>query len=112
LIIKQKFFGEVAAYVYVIEFQKRGLPHIHMLISLKRNFKITSRITPIGKYISAEIPDPSENRNLHDIVMRHMIHGPCGDWCLIDAHCWKHYPKPFLEETRMDENAYPYYRRR
>ncbi|KYM93650.1 ATP-dependent DNA helicase PIF1, partial [Cyphomyrmex costatus] len=27
LIIKQNFFGEVAAFVYVIEFQKRGLPH-------------------------------------------------------------------------------------
>ncbi|XP_011878931.1 PREDICTED: uncharacterized protein LOC105568104, partial [Vollenhovia emeryi] len=81
LITKQKFFGEVAAYVYVIEFQKRGLPHIHMLITLKHNFKIT---TPeiIDKYISAEIPDPCENHNLHDIVMRHMIHGPCGDWCL------------------------------
>lgn len=111
LITKQKFFGEVAAYVYVIEFQKRGLPHIHILITLKRNFKIT---TPeiIDKYISAEIPDPCENRNLHDIVMKHMIHGPCGDWCLIDGKCSKHYPKGFLEETRMDEDAYPYYRRR
>jgi len=44
--------------------------------------------------------------------MRHMIHGPCGDWCLIDGQCSKHYPKSYLEETRMDEDAYPYYRRR
>lgn len=41
LIVKQKCFGEVAAYVYVIEFQKRGLPHIHMLVTLKQNYKIT-----------------------------------------------------------------------
>jgi len=41
-----------------------------------------------------------------------MIHGPCGDWCLVDRHCSKRYPKSFLEETRMDEDAYPYYRRR
>ena len=36
-----------------------------MLITLKHNFKIT---TPeiIDKYIFAEIPDPCENRNLHD----------------------------------------------
>ncbi|XP_071582207.1 uncharacterized protein [Temnothorax nylanderi] len=59
-----------------------------------------------------EIPDPCENRNLHDIVMRHMIHGPCGDWCLVDGKCSKHYPKSYHEETRMDEDAYPYYRRR
>ncbi|KAL6418638.1 hypothetical protein ACFW04_011947 [Cataglyphis niger] len=41
-----------------------------------------------------------------------MIHRPCGDWCLIDGCCSKHYPKLFLEETRMDEDAYPHYRRR
>ena len=35
LIHRQKIFGEVVAYVYVIEFQKRGLPHIHMLINKK-----------------------------------------------------------------------------
>lgn len=109
LIAKQNFFGKVAAYVYVIEFQKRGLPHIHMLITLKQNFKIT---TPevIDKYISAEIPDPLENENLHNIVMRHMIHGPCGNWCLVDGQCSKHYPKTYIEETKIDEDAYPYYR--
>jgi len=32
IIIRQKFFSEVLAYVYMIEFQKRGLPHIHLLI--------------------------------------------------------------------------------
>jgi len=110
LIVKQKFFGEVAAFVHVIEFQKRGLPHIHMLITLKYNFKITTQI--VDKYISAEIPDPCENHILHDIVMRHMIHGSCGNWCLIDGRCSKHYPKPFLEETKMDKEAYPLYRRR
>jgi len=87
------------------------LPHVQLLVTLNYNFKIT---TPqiIDKYISAEIPDPCENHALHDIVMRHMIHGPCGDWCLVDGKCSKHYPKPYHEETRMDEDAYPYYRRR
>ncbi|KYM98545.1 ATP-dependent DNA helicase PIF1 [Cyphomyrmex costatus] len=111
IITKQKFFGEVAAFVYVIEFQKRGLPHIHLLITLKQNFKIT---TPqvINKYISAEIPDSSENKILHTIVLKHMIHGPCGDWCLIDGKCSKHFPKPFFDETKLDDNSYPSYRRR
>ncbi|XP_067214183.1 uncharacterized protein [Linepithema humile] len=63
----------------------------------------------VDKYISAEIPDPSDNRILHDIVMKHMIHGPCGDWCLVDGKCSKHYPKSYFEETKMDEDAYPYY---
>jgi len=94
LIVKQKFFGEVAPFVYVIEFQKRVLPHVHMLITLKYNFKI---ITPqiIDKYISAEIPDPCENHTLHNIVMRHIIHGPCGNWCLVDSTIVRHVPRRF-----------------
>ena len=44
--------------------------------------------------------------------MRNMIHGPCGDWCLDNGNCSKHYPKQFREETTMNENGYPYYRRR
>jgi len=32
LLIKKKYFGEVATYVHVTEFQKRGLPHEHILL--------------------------------------------------------------------------------
>ena len=35
-LFKRNLFGEVAAYTYVIEFQKRGLPHAHFLIILKQ----------------------------------------------------------------------------
>jgi len=109
LIIKQKFCREVAAFLYVIEFKKCGLPHVHMLITLKYNFKIT---TPqiVDKYISAEIPDLCENHFLHDIIMRYiiMIYGPCGDWCLVDGRCSKHYPRSYLKETRMNKDTYPY----
>jgi len=31
LIVKQKFFGKVAAFVYVIEFQKRDLPQVDVI---------------------------------------------------------------------------------
>ncbi|XP_070517881.1 uncharacterized protein [Cardiocondyla obscurior] len=65
----------------------------------------------IDKYISAEIPDPYKNRTLHDIVMKHMIHGPCGDWCIKNNRCSKRYPRAFQKETKVDENNYPYYRR-
>ena len=30
-ILKKNIFGKVVAHTYVIEFQKRGLPHAHML---------------------------------------------------------------------------------
>ncbi|XP_011872670.1 PREDICTED: uncharacterized protein LOC105564699, partial [Vollenhovia emeryi] len=111
VIVRQKFFGEVLAYVYVIEFQKRGLPHIHLLITLKQNCKITNSET-VDKFISAEIPDPNENESLHNVVMKHMIHGPCGNWCLVNDKCSKHFPKSFQPETTMNEDGYPQYRRR
>ncbi|XP_043478216.1 uncharacterized protein LOC122508759 [Leptopilina heterotoma] len=42
-----------------------------------------------------------------------MIHGLCGDWCLDkNGKCSKNFPKPFHEETNMDEDGYPHYKRR
>ncbi|XP_051154931.1 uncharacterized protein LOC127277677 [Leptopilina boulardi] len=81
IIVKEKLFGELQAYVYVVEYQKRGLPHVHLLNNLKPNSKIT---TPeiVDKFISAEIPHPTDNPRLHNIIDANMIHGPCGDWCL------------------------------
>ncbi|XP_074318183.1 uncharacterized protein LOC141654977 [Silene latifolia] len=38
-IVDKQIFGEVAAYVYVVEFQKRGLPHVHFLIILKDGYR-------------------------------------------------------------------------
>ncbi|XP_034945108.1 uncharacterized protein, partial [Chelonus insularis] len=111
MIVKERHFGEVLAYVYVIEFQKRGLPHMHMLITLAEKYKIT---TPqmVDKYICAEIPNESDDPILYDIITKNMLHGPCGNWCIVNGKCSKHYPKKFQQETTMDENCYPYYRRR
>ncbi|XP_034936444.1 uncharacterized protein [Chelonus insularis] len=106
-----KFFGDVEAYLDVIEFQKRGLPYMHMLITLKKYCKINTSVL-VDKYISAEIPDPTINPKLHNIVMNNMIHGPCGDWCLVNSKCSKKYPKSFVEKTAMDENGYPHYGRK
>ncbi|XP_044005453.1 uncharacterized protein LOC122850360 [Aphidius gifuensis] len=95
-----------------LEYQKRGLPHVHLLITLKQNYKITSSAV-VNKYISAEIPNETDDPVLHEIVMRNMIHGPCGDWCKDKNNkCSKHFPKAFQNETVMDENGYPTYRRR
>jgi len=35
IIWKKSYFGIPSAFVYVIEFQKRGLPHAHLLIILR-----------------------------------------------------------------------------
>ncbi|TKR58783.1 hypothetical protein L596_030187 [Steinernema carpocapsae] len=77
-ICKKGVLGKVTAYVKVVEFQKRGLPHIHMLLMLREEDKLR---TPeqVDSLVWAEIPDPTEFPRLHEIVTRHMMHGPCGN---------------------------------
>lgn len=66
------------AYVHVTEFQKRGLPHEHFLLIMASNSKL---INPDGydRVISAEIPDHDKYPVLHGLVVKHMLHGPCGN---------------------------------
>nr|XP_027098996.1 uncharacterized protein LOC113718280 [Coffea arabica] len=76
-LFKKNLFGEVAAYTYVIKFQKRGLSHAHFLIILKQRSKMFS-LEAYDRIVSAELPDPKESPYLHSLVLKHMVHGPCG----------------------------------
>ena len=76
-ILERQIFGKVLAHMYVIEFQKRGLPHAHILLILSPGDKPTSP-AHYNSFVSAEIPDPMAHPRLHSIVARNMIHGPCG----------------------------------
>ncbi|KAG5537194.1 hypothetical protein RHGRI_024582 [Rhododendron griersonianum] len=115
-VIKKKLFGPVEAYTYVIEFQKRGLPHVHLLVILKKGHKLK---TPehFDQYISAEIPNENENPHLYAAVLKHMMHGPCGklnvgNVCMKNGKCKNHYPKNFTGATTVATDGYPIYRRR
>jgi hypothetical protein len=41
-VCEDMIYGTVVAYVWVIEFQKRGLPHIHLLITFSAEDKLRS----------------------------------------------------------------------
>ncbi|XP_072090419.1 uncharacterized protein [Arachis hypogaea] len=71
-----KIFGRVCAVVYTIEFQKRGLPHAHILLFLHKDDKFPTA-EDIDKIISAEIPDKELDPEYFEAVEKHMIHGPC-----------------------------------
>ena len=94
-IIEKKIFGNCVAWNYSIEFRRRGLPHAHILIYLSENDKLRDA-EHIDRFISAEIPDPVADPVLHDVIMRHNIHGPRGDMgmssqCVKDGDCTKHF---------------------
>ena len=57
LILHKHAFGEVLAYCDTIEFQKRGLPHCHLLLILSPEDK-PATAEDVDRIVSAEIPDP------------------------------------------------------
>ena len=62
----RKQFGGLACEIGVIEFQKRGLPHAHIVVK----FLHEPPLSAIDSFISAELPDPEEKPGLHDQVKR------------------------------------------
>jgi hypothetical protein len=115
-ITKHHVFGKPDGWLYVVEFQKRGLPHAHILVILEPDAKPRS-CEDYSKFVSCEIPDKEVNPELHRVVTTSMIHGPCGvhnpnSPCMKDGQCTKNFPKQFQEQTSNDQEGYPAYQRR
>ncbi|QRW04504.1 ATP-dependent DNA helicase PIF1 [Ceratobasidium sp. AG-Ba] len=118
-ISKKHVLGRCVAHVHTIEFQKRGLPHMHLLVWVERASHIISP-EDVDEVISAELPDPTDQL-LYNTVTSTMLHGPCGP-DFPDSACWDkekkactkgYWPlKPFTPATVLIPNAYPQYRRR
>jgi hypothetical protein len=118
-VTKHHVLGRVVAHLHVIEFQKRGLPHAHILLILDPADKpFTSEI--IDQIVSAEIPDPTNHPQLYETVISFMLHGPCGllntaASCMKRSngkYCDRRYPREFCNETSLNDDGYPLYRRR
>ncbi len=109
--------GIAVAKLYVIEFQKRGLPHAHILIFLDRNSNPKSP-EAVNRVVTSEVPDPVLNKALHDLVKRHMIHTVCDPQHAAynpdESHrchnkygeCCKKFPYALNEETYIPSNKY------
>ncbi|UYV68948.1 hypothetical protein LAZ67_6001757 [Cordylochernes scorpioides] len=113
LITKGDVFGKPQCWCYTIEWQKRGLPHAHILLWLKEKI----RPNQIDSIICAEIPNAEVDASLFRTVTKNMIHGPCGHGypnpgCMERGRCQKKYPRLLLAETQTDRDGYPLYRRR
>ena len=114
--LKKGLLGESVAYCSTIEFQKRGLPHCHILfITSIEDSPRTPEV--IDEVISAELPDPALEPELFEIVGKTMVHGPCGAAypnapCMVNGICSKGYPKNFCDTTIVGNDSYPTYRRR
>ncbi|XP_074374279.1 uncharacterized protein LOC141714673 [Apium graveolens] len=116
LIKKKNYFGKCIGVMHVIEFQKRGLPHVHMLIWLSPESRPNS-IEKVDQLVSAEIPDKNSDLIAYEAVKNYMMHGPCGkdlytSPCMVKGKCMRHFPKRFNGNTYFDDCDFPVYRRR
>lgn len=117
---KKHVLGKVKAHFAMVEFQKRGLPHIHILLILEDE-DVPRTPKDVDKIISAEIPDPIANPRLHKTIVRCNLHGPCGkdhrsSPCMKgvgqELKCEKCFPKDFQRHTTVNAESHPTYRRR
>ncbi|KAF8752546.1 Helitron helicase-like domain at N-terminus [Rhizoctonia solani] len=117
-ITQKGIFGKFIAHVHTIEFQKRGLPHMHLLVWLECASHILEP-GDVDELICAELPiaeGPGADPALYAVVTSSMLHGPCGP-DHSDAPCWDkdkkactkgYYPlKQWNAQTIMVADSYP-----
>ena len=123
----KKVFGKVPAMLWVIEFQKRGLPHTHILVILSDDDRartseevdnvICAQLPPDPELFLPNSPAQIQADRLQNIVLTNMVHGPCGNEnplspCMENGKCSKKYPKEFCKKTVVNpNNTYPEYQR-
>ena len=109
--------GRVLYCIHCVEFQKRGLPHAHILIKFTSDCVHPSDIDSI---VSAEVPFDPRDALLVNTFMRHnhpSPNRPLSRYCqykLPDGTraCRFKYPRPLQQTTTVDTEGRIHYRRR
>eukprot|EP00937_MAST-01D_sp_MAST-1D-sp2_P007732 g7732.t1 len=110
--LKAGALGEFVAHCFAIEFQKRGLPHIHLLLWTKGG----RAVADIDAHITAELCTTSAR--VFDAQAKAMMHKCTEGHCGQDGYkefevCDKHFPKRFHDGAfHVGVDQYPVYRRR
>ena len=115
-LIARAIFGKVAGYAWKIEYQKCVVPHVQILLILKKIADKACTSSQIDRIICVKIPDRNQDRDLYDIVKAHMIHAPCGDSnpkspCMTKekymGRCFARHPFKLCVQTRAEKDGYP-----
>ncbi|RYR46624.1 hypothetical protein Ahy_A07g032375 [Arachis hypogaea] len=97
--------------VCIVEFQKRGLPHVHILLFIHPLYKPKSPVD-IDKLISTEILDKFKRLKVYATVKKFIVYGQHGRYnnnspCMSNGRSSKYYPKVYP----ANEAGFPKYRR-
>lgn len=108
-IVDREVFGKTAYVLYSVEYQKRGMPHIHCLIRLVTKEEDPERGVDVDdpntleQIISARIPkeakedtsaEERQQRKLREIITKLNLHD-CDQRCLVRGKCNKYFPKEY-----------------
>ncbi|KAK3776922.1 hypothetical protein RRG08_016742 [Elysia crispata] len=108
--------GGMKAHTATMQFQKRGLPYVHILLIMDAECK-PKTTEMIDNSVSVEIPDRDPNPKLYELITTQNIHGPCGNVnpkspCMDRNKCTKNFLKSFRQSTKVTENSYRLYMHR
>lgn len=110
-----KVFGLYYYRMSVTEYQKRGLPHAHVIIEFKNAGP--DLLNQMDSWVWAQIPDATiAGGKLREMILKYIIHTPCGPHnvnapCMQtnrDSNtksCNKHYPQPFRTTATLNERS-------
>lgn len=88
----------------MVEFQKRGIAHVYLLLFLKTEDKIRDATT-LDQVIWAELPSVERYLDLHSLVLSNMIH-LCDERCSDNnCRCKPNFPKLASNETIIVEKS-------
>ena len=95
-------FGKAQYFLNVIELQKRGLVHCHIVIKFEGSSPEARH--EVDSWIWTNVPDENiANGERRGKVIKYMIHQKCGDFnpnaaCKTKRKfCSKHFPQPFAD---------------
>ena len=114
--MKKMILNKTIAFIYVIEFQKRGLFHAHILLILDFMNKLQIS-ADIDSIICVEILSQIDHSELYDTMMSFMLHRSydtaksTASYMKNDIYS-KRFSKSFSDETLSKVNNYSLYRRR
>ena len=102
--------GVVVAYAWSVEFQQRGLPHLHACFIVRQEDKPHSPVI-VDRVVAAQLPDASIDLPYFRAVSKHMMHGPCGvhnpsHYCMKHGQCRFDYPKRLQLTTTIPQDGY------
>ncbi|GFY07988.1 helitron_like_N domain-containing protein [Trichonephila clavipes] len=71
----------------------------------------------IDDVVCVEIPRADVDKDLHAVIIKNEIYGPCGapnsnSPCMVDGKCSKKYHRAFTANTITGDDGYPRYMRR